>query len=103
MIRVEDINALESESGVIATLIRHPEFVFYSEQLLPNHFTNRENRCIYAAICELARKGITTIDPYNIIEVLNASESTRKFSDSLTIDKLQELMDVSDAIARTSI
>lgn len=103
MVRVEDINALESESGVIATLIHHPEFVFYSEQLLPNHFTNRENRCIYAAICELARKGITTIDPYNIIEVLNASESTRKFSDSLTIDKLQEFMDISDSIARASI
>lgn len=58
---------VESEAGIIATLIHHPEFSYYSEQLLPNHFTNEENRYIYQAICSLARDGITTIDPYNII------------------------------------
>lgn len=57
---------VESEAGIIATLIHHPEFSYYSEQLLPNHFTNEENRYIYQAICSLARDGITTIDPYNI-------------------------------------
>ena len=54
---------VESEAGIIATLIHHPEFSYYSEQLLPNHFTNEENRYIYQAICSLARDGITTIDP----------------------------------------
>ena len=61
---------VESEAGIIATLIHHPEFSYYSEQLLPNHFTNEENRYIYQAICSLARDGITTIDPYNIILTL---------------------------------
>lgn len=51
----------------------------------------------------MAKKGIKTIDPYNIIEDLNASEATRKYADELTIDKLQELVDMSSVIARNTI
>lgn len=97
-----DINARESEAGVIASLIHNPELSFYCENLLPNHFSDKNNRCVYAAICELARRGIKTVDPYNIIEVLNASEATRKFADDLTIDKLQEFVEMSDVLARHS-
>ncbi len=100
---IEDINSLESESGIIATLIHNPEFSFYSEQLLPGHFTNKENRCIYAAICELAKNDIKTIDPYNIIECLGSMDAMKKCAESITVEKLQELMEVSDVIARSSI
>lgn len=101
--RAEDINSLESESGIIATLIHKPEFSFHSEYLLPNHFTSRSNRCVYTAICELARRGIKTIDAYNIIECLNASEATRKISEGLTIESLHELIEMSDVLARATI
>lgn len=103
MMRGEDINSIESESGIIASLIHNPELSFYSEYLLPNHFTNKDNRCVYTAICDLARKGIKTIDPYNIIECLNSSEATRKYADELSIDKLQELVEMSDVLARSTI
>lgn len=103
MIKAEDINSIDSESGIIATLIHKPEFSFYSEYLLPNHFTNKENRCVYTAICDLARRGITTIDAYNIIENLNASEATRKYADALSIEKLQELIEMSDVLARNTL
>ena len=53
-IRAEDITRIESEAGVLASLVYHPEFSFYSEALLPNHFYNKENRYIYTAICCLA-------------------------------------------------
>ena len=101
--RAEDIDSIDSESGIIATLIHNPEFSFYSEHLLPNHFTDEENRYVYAAICELARKGISTIDPYNIVEVLNASEATRRYAERLTVDKLNELIDMSDILARKTV
>lgn len=101
--RADDINSLESESGIIASLIHKPEMSFYSEYLLPNHFTNKENRCVYMAICELAKRGITTVDPYNIMEVLNSSEATRKYADELSVEKLQEFMDMSDVLARSSV
>ena len=101
--RADDINSLESESGIIATLIHHPDYIFYSEYLLPNHFTNKENQCVYTAISDLAKKGIFNIDAYNIIEDLNSNEATRKFAEELSIDKLNELMDMSDVLVRHSI
>lgn len=98
----EVINALDSEGGIIASLIHNPKLSFYSEQLLPLHFTQKDNRYVYIALCKLAANNITTVDPYNIIEVLNSDEATRRFADELTIDKLQELVDMSDTLARHS-
>lgn len=103
IIRAEEINSIESEAGIIASLIHNPELSFYSEHLKPNHFTNKENRIVYAAVCELAKKGIKTVDPYNIFEVLNASEATRKYAETITVEKLQELVEMSDVLRRNSV
>lgn len=99
----ENFARVESESGIIATLIRHPEFSFYSENLLPNHFSNKENRYIYQAICSLAKQGISTIDPYNILENLSASESTRRFAEELSVDQLYTFIETSECICRNSL
>ena len=99
----EDINSIESEAGVIATLIHHPEWSFYSEHLLPNHFTDKKNKCVYTAICDLARKGINTIDTYNIFEDLTSSEATRRFSEDITIDEVNELMEMSSVLCRDTV
>ena len=48
----------------------------------------------------MAQQGINTIDAYNIISVLSSAENTRKFADALTIDELNELIDMSEVIAR---
>lgn len=101
--RIEDINSIESEAGVIASLIHTPELYYHVDSLLPNHFFSVENRCIYSAIIDLLEKGIKTIDPYNIVEVLSANEATRKISEDITVEKLQELFDMSDTLARTSV
>ena len=101
--RVEDINSVDSEAGIIASLIHNPELYFYSEQLLPLHFVKRDNRYVYLAISKLVKNGINTVDPYNIIEVLSSDEATRKFADELSIDRLQELMEMSDVLARRSV
>ena len=75
--RADDIVSIDSEAGIIASLIHNPEFVFYSEHLLPNHFTKKDNSYVYTAISNLVKQGITNVDPYNIIEVLESSEATR--------------------------
>ena len=80
-IRAEDITRIESEAGVVATLVYHPEFCFYSENLLPNHFFNKENRYIYVAICNMAQRGVTCIDSYGIIQALQSKESTAPYAD----------------------
>ena len=70
---------------------------------MPNHFYDPDNRYIYLAITELAKNGINNIDPYNIIEVLSSSERTRRYAQELSIDRLHELMDMSEVIARRTV
>lgn len=92
---IRDINAIESESGVIATLIHHPDFVFSSEQLKPEHFTQVTNREIYQAITRLANEDIKVVDAYNIKEALPKDTS-------ITVEQLQELIELSSELARGS-
>ena len=99
----ETISRIDSEAGVIATLIRHPEYSFYSEELLPNHFTNQENRCMYYAICSLARDGITTIDPYNSVQELQSSDATRRLAGDLEPEQIFTFIESSDCIVRNSV
>ena len=98
-----DIKDIQSEAGIIATIINKPEYTFYSEELKPNHFSDRQNAYIYYAICELAKKGIEKIDSYNITNILNAKEATKKQTETITVSALIELMEYSKLIARDSV
>ena len=84
-------------------MVYHPEFSFYSEALLPNHFYNKENRYIYTAICCLAMRGVKTIDSYGILEALKSNESTAQFADELSIDLLNDFFDNSENLARHTL
>lgn len=98
--RTDELRSLDSEAGILATLIKTPDYAFYSEHLLPGHFTDKVNACVYTAITGLTKKGIFTIDPYNIMEYLNSNEATRKFAEEISLDRLNELMEMSDVLAR---
>ena len=102
---ISEVNSLESETGIIASLLHNPELIFYSDELKPEHFTNYDNCCVYAAIGELVKRGITKVDPYNIIEVLNAAddEKTRRYAEHLTVEKLFDLFNVYDIAVRHSV
>lgn len=101
--RAEDITSIDSEAGIIASLIHNPELAFHSEHLFPNHFAKKDNGYVYTAICSLARRGIKTVDPYNILESLESSEATRGYVSELSVERLNELMDMSDILARRSV
>ena len=101
--KAEEIVSIDSEAGIIASLIHNPELYFYSEHLLPNHFVKRDNGYVYTAIGNLAKQGIKTVDPYNILECLESTEGTRGYAKELSVDKLNELMDMSDILARSSV
>lgn len=100
---LEDLRRPESEAGVIATLIHHPEFWYYSEELLPNHFSSKSNQIIYQAFKFMAEKGITRVDAFNILEVLSSCEATRQAAESISVDQLNELIEMSDAAARNTV
>lgn len=98
---VADIKNVESEAGVIATLCYHPEFSFYSEQLKPNHFSDEQNAYFYYGICELAKRGVETIDAYNLFNILNANAATRKAVENISIQSITDMLSVSKCIDRS--
>ena len=78
-----DIKNIESEAGIIASIVMKPELTFYSEQLKPNHFSDSQNAYIYYAVCELAKRGIEKVDAYNITNILNMKEATKKQTETI--------------------
>lgn len=99
-IDVCEIKNIESEAGIIASIVLKPELTFYSEQLKPNHFSDKQNAYIYYAVRELAKRGIEKVDSYNITNLL--SKKCNK-DDIVTVSALNDLFDVAKIIARDSI
>lgn len=98
-----DIKNIESEAGIIASIVMRPELTFYSEQLKPNHFSDSQNAYIYYAVCELAKRGIEKVDAYNITNILNMREATKKQTEVITIQALNDLIEIAKVIARESV
>lgn len=94
---------MESEAAVIASLLSNPEFIYYSEDLLPGHFYDAQNRAIYIAIQILVEQGVKNIDPFNIITALESNDSTRRLVDELPLESLEEWFDVQDVVARNTV
>lgn len=99
---LEKLKRPDSEGAIIATLIHHPDFIFFSENLLPGHFTRKSNRAVYTAIKMMSERGIQRVDAFNILEVLNSTEATKHYSDDLSVDQLNELIMNSADLARDS-
>ena len=75
---IAELSDIQSESGVIGTLIYHPEFISHTDYLKPNHFFGTENGCIYWSIQELYKEGITNIDAYNISNKIQSHRGVQK-------------------------
>lgn len=101
--KADDIRNINSESGVLSTLAHHPDFYFHTDQLRPEHFGTFQNQCLYLGLSLLAQQEVKHIDAYNIISVLESSDATRRYSQALSIDDLQEFIEVSDTIARGTL
>ena len=104
MIRINtEIYDSTAESGVIATLVHHPDFILQSEHLKPNHFYNKENGCIYWAIQKLFESGIDKIDAFNIDSMLNTNAAVKKKIEKFNVKDMQEFLDLSASVARGTI
>ena len=101
--RPEYLEQPNSEAGIIATLIHHPDYYYYSEELHPNHFTRSSNRIIYTAFQMMAERGISNVDAFNILEILNSTEGTRASAQELSVDQLNELIENSTGLCRNSV
>lgn len=99
--RPEDLNRIESEAGIIATLIHHPDFAFHSEFLTPEHFSSPQNKILYNALSGMACEQIQTIDTYGIQEYIKRNDVANV--DVIPKESIDELIAMSAVLARHSL
>jgi len=58
---------------------------------------------VYVAVQRLAQTGINKVDPFNILSALESMEGTRAYRDDLSVEGLQELIDMCDVIGRDTV
>lgn len=102
-IDVSNLSDIQSESGVIGTLIYHPEFVLHTDYLKPNYFYGTENGCIYWSIQELYNDGITNIDAYNISNKLQSHKGVSKTIEKYNLPSVQEFVELYKETARHTV
>ena len=100
---VLDLYDNQTESGVISTLVYHPEFILHSDYLKPGFFYNQDNGCIYWAISELYKKGIDNIDAFNISNMLASNKAVQKTIDRYNLPSIQEYIDLCGETARHTL
>lgn len=102
----DELNVLcdtQAETGVIATLVHHPEFILQSDYLKPGYFYYKENGCIYWAIDELFKSGVKVIDTFNITNKLQSNAAVKKKIDSVNMPDMDDFFDMCEDAARTTI
>lgn len=101
--RYEDLTDTGAEAAVIASLVVTPELSFEYDELTARHFSSVPNQLLYYALCELAKKNAKDIDKINIRSVLSAHPSTEKLAKEITDEDLDDILDASPELARTSV
>lgn len=102
MNNVKELSDVQSEAGIIATLINHPDYILYSEHLQPKHFYDITNGQLYWAIQELYKSGIDNIDAFNLTNIINSSQSAKnKIAEE--IPNINDIIDLNKIICRNTI
>lgn len=99
---ISELSDIQSESGVIGTLIYHPEYILLTEYLKPKNFYGTENACIYWAIQELYKEGISNIDAFNLSQKLHSNKAVQGTLDKYNLPAVQEYMELYKETARHS-
>lgn len=99
----EKLSDTQSEAGVIATLVYHPEFILHSDYLKPGYFYHKDNGCIYWAIDELYKKGVENIDAFNITNMLQSNKGVLKQLAKVNMPPMEEYIDLCRDAARHTL
>ena len=103
MQKYSELNDVQAEASVIATLLHFPEMILHSDFLKPNMFSQIENGSIYWAISELYKAGIDNIDCINLNNQLKSNAAVKRTMSSKGIDDIQKIIDMSEYAMRTTL
>lgn len=103
MLDANDIRNIESEAGIVASVLLKPELTFYSENLSPSHFVEPTNAYLYYAVSELAKRKVEKIDAYSITNLLGQKRTTSEYLKLLTIPLINDTIENAGYIARERV
>lgn len=103
MVDTSELSDIQSESGVIGTLILHTDYAAISDNLLPNYFSSKENACIYWGIRQLISNGVENIDAFNLSSVLQGHEAVQRELDKYNLPNIKDMLDLYSEAARNSV
>lgn len=100
-VRAEDLTRIDSEAGILATLVFHLDYSFHSEFLEPEHFSDEQNRILYRALKGMAGSGIKTVDTYGIQQFIKQFDPDN--ADSIQKEAIDTFINFASNIARHSL
>ena len=91
-----------AEGGVLASLIYHPDYLLYDNNLQPRFFYRQENQVLYWGINELVSSGVTKIDPLNLRNVLYSNAGCQNVIEKYGLTDLQQYISMAKVASRES-
>lgn len=98
----EELRDISAESGVVSSLIYHPEYYLVDNTLKPNFFTDKLNQCIFWGIQKLIESGVETIDAINLENVLNSNKAVKEAVKNYKNNDIQQYIDMAQYAKRST-
>lgn len=99
---LEILKDIAAETGVIASLIYHPEFYTVDNILTPNFFSEASNQCIFWGIEKLIQSGVDNIDVINLNNVLRSNENVKRRLEKYNLGDITEFVNMSKFASRNT-
>lgn len=99
----KELKDISKESGIIATVLYNPTFIFNSDSLSHTHFYDKMNGAVYWGVRKLVDSGVFEIDAYNLYNILNTSEAKQNKFPEITIEYINNLFDLGQYIFRSNL
>lgn len=97
---ITELKDIAAESGVISSLIYHPEYYMTDNILTPRFFSDPNNQCLFWGIEKLIQSGVDNIDVLNLSNVLNSDEHVKKTIEKNGLTNLNQFMEIATYAAR---
>ena len=93
---------IAAESGVISSLMYHPEYYLVDNVLKPNFFTDKLNQCMFWGIQKLIESGVETIDAINLENILTSNKAVKETVQKYKINDIQEYINMAQYAERST-
>lgn len=98
-----DLVDLQAESGVIGTLLFHPEYVAFTDYLSPKYFSERNNGIMYWAIRELFENGAKTITDVSLADKIRNNRAANRVMEEFNLPSVRETIELYKQVACNSL